>query len=600
MCKIHRQFVRSLFAFVSLALAWAVSCADDVPIRQFDDASGLTGWRFDYGGVTHTMVFEPSQDADNNLASGSMKVTFGFDAAALNPSGNNKGAITIDLPTPLDGSEYLTLEMDLKIETGSAADGAGNSGYFQMVIRNTGNYNFNSQFGANVTTNSGWRHISVVPNGARDNIRAITLELYGGAGLTGPVTLYVDNVKFTKPGPTSDIFVSRFDSASSQTGWRFDYGGVTNLIVFDASQDASNNPASGSLKTTFGFNASLAGNNVGALTYDLPSPISAVDYLLIEMDVKVAPGSAADGAGDSGSLQVVLRTTSFYDVDSQLTTSLRASNGWPQLRSSPLTGQIDDIHAITLELAGNVGLTGPVTFYIDNLKFTKTAAPTPGPTLGIERPVRGLNLIPAAGQYERQSISTVNSSGLGWFNASQPVTYAVTIRKYPDASHNGFQTHLFLVSSASGTDSAPDYNQPNVVFLDIQNRADGTAAAAFRYRVNEPAGNSFLYGAGTLGTFNSPSPVGTWSLTFTQNTNATVTAPAGATATFTLPSAAAALFADPLTVYVGAQANTAANIGQKAVLSRVTLTRGATAVIDDDFSTDQALNALWQVAAGTP
>jgi hypothetical protein len=112
-----------------------------------------------------------------------MKITFGFDAAALNPAGNNKGAVTIDLPTPLDGSDYLSMEMDLRIETGSAADGSGNSGFFQMVIRNTGGYSFNSQFGStvttNVTTNGGWRHISVPPSGAREDIRGVTLELFG-------------------------------------------------------------------------------------------------------------------------------------------------------------------------------------------------------------------------------------------------------------------------------------------------------------------------------------------------------------------------------------------------------------------------------------
>jgi hypothetical protein len=597
----HSRTIRQSPAVLFFVLiACGVGRADDVIVSQFNDASGLAGWRFDYGGVTNLITFAPTQDANNSPTSGAMRVTFGFNAAALHPSGNNKGAVTIDLSSALDGSEYLTMEMDLKIETGSAADGGGNSGYFQMVIRNTGNYSFNSQFGANVSTNSGWRHISVPPAGARNDIRAITLELYGGAGLTGPLTLYVDNVKFTKPALVTDIFVSRFDTASSRTGWRFDYGGVTNLLVFDSSQDASNNPASGSLKTIFGFDLALGGNNTGAITYDLPSPLSGPDYLSMEMDVKVAAGSAADGSGDSGVFQMVLRTGEFYDFDSQLSTNLRISDGWRHLRVAPPTGLLNDIRAITLELAGNVGLASPVTFYIDNLKFTKSAAPTPGPTLAVERPVRGLNLVPASGQYERQNIATVNSSGLGWIGVSEPVTYAVTIHRHPDASHSGFQTHLFLVAGAPGNDTAPDYSQPNVVFLDIQSRAGGTAAAAFRYKVNETNGNVFLYGAGTLGAVTNPTPAGTWTLTFTQDTNATVTAPGGDTRTFTLPTAAAALFADPLTVYVGAQANTAANMGQTVVLSRFRLARGTATVIDDGFLADANLDtATWRVVAGT-
>src|SRR6266496_5691523 len=194
-----------LFAGFSLAVSVAPGRAEDVIIDQFNDAGGLAGWRFDYGGVSSTLEFDATQDANANSTSGSMKVTFGFDAAALNPSGNNKGAVTIDFPAR-DGSTYLSMEMDLKIETGSAADGSGNSGFFQMVIRNTGNYDFNSQFGSNVSSNSGWRHIKVAPlAGAVGDIRAITLELYGGSALTGPVVFYVDNVKFTKPSSTLDI-----------------------------------------------------------------------------------------------------------------------------------------------------------------------------------------------------------------------------------------------------------------------------------------------------------------------------------------------------------------------------------------------------------
>src|SRR6266496_747143 len=200
----HRVLLVPIFLLIfNLIVPLSESRAEDVIINQFDDGSLLS--RFDYGGVTSLIEFDASQDASNNPASGSMKVTFGFDAAALNPSGNNKGAVTMDLPGR-DGSTYLSMEMDLKIETGSAADGSGNSGFFQMVIRNTGNYDFNSQFGSNVSSNSGWRHIKVAPlAGAVGDIRAITLELYGGSALTGPVVFYVDNVKFTKPSSTLDI-----------------------------------------------------------------------------------------------------------------------------------------------------------------------------------------------------------------------------------------------------------------------------------------------------------------------------------------------------------------------------------------------------------
>ena len=576
-------------------------------MSQFNDAGSLSGWRFDYGGVTNLIEFDPSQDASNNTASGSLKVSFGFDAAALNPSGNNKGAVTIDLPSPIDGSTFVTMEMDLKIDPGSAADGSGNSGFFQMVIRNTGSYNFNSQFGGSVSTNAGWRHISTPTSGARADIRAITLELYGGAGLTGPLTLHVDNIKFTKPTPRSDIFVSQFNDVGGLAGWRFDYGGVTNLIAFDPSQDASNNPASGALRATFGFNAATldpSGNNKGAITIDLPTPLDGSSYFTMEMDVKVKPGSVADGSGNSGYLQMVIRNSPFYDFYSEFGGNVSSNGGWRHITVSPLTGSVDDIHGITLELYGGAALTGPVTLYVDNLKFTAPQTVPPGPALSLERPIRGLNLAPTSGQYQRQNIATV-SSGYGWVGNPEIVTYAVEIGRYPDASHSGFQTHIFLVAGSPGTDSAPDYNQPNVIFLDIQSQADGTAFAAFRYKTNEPAGNSFLYGAGTLGGVSSPSPLGVWSLSFSNNTNVTVTAPGGAQGNFALSAAAANLFANALTVYVGVQPNSGPNVGQIAVLNSFRILTAFPGgiedqtLLEDNFLTDADLNtATWQVAAG--
>ncbi|HKQ36790.1 MAG TPA: hypothetical protein VJ063_01860 [Verrucomicrobiae bacterium] len=595
-------FATVVFALANLVFAGQNMHAEDIFISQFNDANSLNGWRFDFGGVTRTLEFDGTQDANNNAASGALKVTFGFDAATLNPSGNNKGAITIDLPSGLDGLSYVTMEMDLRIEPGSATDGGGNSGYFQMVIRNGNGYAYNSQFGDNVRTNVTWRHITANVTGGRDNIRAVTLELYGGAGLTGPVVFYVDNIKFTKPSPARDVVVSRFDDASALANWRFDYGGVTNLIQFDPSQDASNNAASGSMKVTFGFDPVLdiSGNNKGALTLDLPTPIDASSYQTLEMDVKIDPASATDASGNSGYFQLVIRYSGFYDWNPQFGGNLRISDGWRRIRVAPPVPPVNEVYAFTMELYGGAGLSGPVTFYVDNLKFTTTNVAPPQPMLSIEQPRRGLNLIPTSGQYQRQNIVAAGSPGYSWIGSTEPVTYSLTIHKHPDASHTGFQTHMFLVPAAP-TDSAPDYSQANVIFLDIQSQSGGAAYASFRYKVNEPGGNSFLYGAGTLGGVSSPSPIGTWSLTFSNDTDLMVTAPGGASANFSLPPAAAALFANPLAVWVGAQPNAGGNIGQTVVLSNVRVTRAEVVLLEDNFLTDETLDTQkWQVFAGDP
>ena len=67
----HRfWFAPLLFVALALAASIASSRADDVIIRQFNDAGGLSGWRFDYGGVTNLIEFDATQDASNP------KVTF--------------------------------------------------------------------------------------------------------------------------------------------------------------------------------------------------------------------------------------------------------------------------------------------------------------------------------------------------------------------------------------------------------------------------------------------------------------------------------------------------------------------------------------------
>jgi hypothetical protein len=105
--------------------------------------------------------------------------------------------------------------------------------------------------------------------------------------------------------------------------------------------------------------------------------------------------------------------------------------------------------------------------------------------------------------------------------------------------------------------------------------------------------------AGTLAGIGSPSALGTWSLTFSNNTSVALASPSGTSTNFNLPADSAALFADPMYVYVGVQPNSLNNIGQSAMLSRIQIT-GVGAPLDDKF-TGPTLDAdTWQVAAEDP
>jgi hypothetical protein len=592
-------------AGIVFALGAVPAQAADVIVSKFNDETSATGWRFDYGGVAHTIEFDATQDAQSSGSSGSLKTTLTFDPS-LDASGNNKGAITIDLPSALAGANFVTMELDVRIAPGSAADSSGNSGYFQAVIRNTGGYNFNSQFGGNVSTNDGWRHITVTPLvGAHEDIRALTFEVYGGAALSGPVVLEIDNVKFTAPGAgDNEIIVNKFNDESEVGLWRFDYGsgGIENALAF-STDDADGDPASGSLRLDAGYGP---GAVQAAFTTSLPAALDGSAFLGMELDVKIDPASALDQFGNAVYFQLAIRNGAGFSYNKVFEGNIgiaSTNNGWQHIAIGKLPGSVDDIRGITLDLYDNnyTNFNGSTTLYIDNIKFLQgdTNAPPPPPALSIEKATSGLNLIPL-GVYNRENIAAVDNTSFGWVGAGEPITYSINIAKYPDSAHPGFQTHLILDASGGlGPDTYADYSRPNVYMLDIQNQADGTVFASFRYKTNEPAGNTFLYGAGSLGGVSSPTGVGTWSVTLANETNITVTAPNGATFTTNLPPETVALFAGTVNVMLGAQANNNGGIGQTVVIKEFKIQRGGTVLLDDKFSTDLAgLDpAVWQTAA---
>jgi hypothetical protein len=134
-----------------------------------------------------------------------MRIVLNFNTAL---GGENKAAYTRDAFFPgADGSQFSGLQMDLRIDPSSAVDAFGNNGFFSLAIRNTDNYNYVQQFGDNVRSADGWRHINASPLTAPyDAIRAITWQLYGGPSqnLNGDLILWVDNVEFTPvPEPST-------------------------------------------------------------------------------------------------------------------------------------------------------------------------------------------------------------------------------------------------------------------------------------------------------------------------------------------------------------------------------------------------------------
>jgi hypothetical protein len=398
---------------------------------------------------------------------------------------------------------------------------------------------------------------------------------------------------------------------------------MTNDASMDADGDTNN---SGSLYVYSPFNTT-ADQNVFYFTFSdatfnqsIQVPILLVTN--ISFKIHVDPSSKTDANGNFGTIKVGLINTSYgsgansayFDA---LTIPGAATNGWVKIANTNSANEQAFVNATGVTNAFGVDFdynsyggypTNPVAFWIDDVVLLTSAAappPPPPPTMTINPPfMPGLNLFTSQGPtlYQRESLETI-AGAYSWVNAGHPVSYSFNVSSYPIPAGDAFQTHIFLIPNP-GTETAPDYTEPNLIFFDMESTANG-ASWSFRYKTNEPNGNGFVYGVGTLATINSATGVGTWTATFNNNTNITMLAPDGTSTNFSIPDttgATTALFdaaqGNGCTLYFGAQAGNAGACNDHISVSNFKTT-GLAANINDDFVADNGVldQSTWQTNA---
>ena len=170
------------------------------------------------------------------------------------------------------------------------------------------------------------------------------------------------------------------------------------------------------------------------------------------------------------------------------------------------------------------------------------------------------------------------------------MVYSLTIAEMP--ANPAFQMHVFLSPDSGGANS-PDWNDANVVFLDIRQNADASGFATFRYKTNTPGNNDMYYFQngfpydGRIATLATPAAIGTWSLTFQNNTNITPSGPGNASTNFSMLPDHAELFrpTTSMTASFGIQPNQTNLLNSSAIFSEFKITSGATTVLNDTFQT---------------
>jgi len=249
-----------------------------------------------------------------------------------------------------------------------------------------------------------------------------------------------------------------------------------------------------------------------------------------------------------------------------------------------------------------------VEFWMDNIMLVARKAATPPPVLSLA-PISHSGLVFDSGVSETavrgsiDSLSDVHWAGMA--SAGAPVSYSMTIGSVPDpAVYPNIEAHIFLAPNAGVGN--PDWNLPEMGYLQILSHPDGTATARMMWKTNEPNGNIMLfntveangYAAGTLGYLNATTMIGTWSISFTSDTDFILRGPEGVSTNLSLPSSWVESFnalGGVAYTYFGASPGA----GQSVVLHEVAISGGSNQyALTNDFSS-ATLDASFWGALGT-
>jgi hypothetical protein len=355
-------------------------------------------------------------------------------------------------------------------------------------------------------------------------------------------------------------------------------------------------------------------------------------YTYFECDVKVdAANSTPFSGGDYGSLVIAFRDGPGYGgpyACSPGSITLDSSyTSWKHLKLAlPTTGgsgnPLTNSPAYNIEVKGNY--MGPVRLYFDNITLSKPVTHPkiyglkPGTPGGVKISVDADG---TANQNDQEGISSPSADNdqTNFFWATQtPATYSFTLTNFPaPAVAPGFDAHIYIVNgdsiTANGnvgswgynqTYSGVPYNALDYAGLRIQNTTNNNGLVAiFEWKTNLPSANAPTNNRTTFGLALYASANGMWTLTFNDDTTATLVGPNGTVGTITLPAGLNGNFT-PVTsmvqfgVYKNDQYLTGVNNNQSATFTHVHVDNNIKGTIYDDNFTGPGLTAnyAWQVA----
>lgn len=588
---------------IGLALAGLPSLclASNPPITNSFDTS-IDGWVINYatptGGASAT--WNPTAGVDGT---GCLQIT-------LTNGGSKVGPLWQTMPASYSTGDYWTYEFDMMIDPASGLDGSGGYGNFQTVMRDA-SWSWDSHwFGALDSTYTTWKHVSVViPPLPVKTETMLGFEVGAATGTyNADVIVYIDNVVISPlQNPlvahpfTNDVEISS-PGFSATSGATAPTTPPTVTASIDTSKDAGGGftPA-GSLKFDVAFDPTSANWQEGRLQWNTTA-YDPARYSSFEFDLYVN----STNAGGVVNFFIMAGDWSCNNVGSvKLDPSYTGK--WTHC-SVPLgTYTKAGTQGYILQCGG--GNMAPTTYYFDNLEFVKSTQAPKITKLSNGTP-RGVQIVmdDDNNQWQRDGITTPADGGqVFWYSdvLTAPVTYAFTLNDFPEATiHGGFSAHLFFVngdtdtSTGDPTTGSVDWNAADLIDLHVTANANGGYDYSLNWKTNHPAANTDHQ----VASLHSPTALGTWSLTFTSATEATMSGPGGISTNVSLPADVVNSNFSPGAGYLhfgmfkNDGANDGHNNGVSGTFARLQMS-GPGYVFDETFNgTNLTANYNWRVS----
>jgi hypothetical protein len=596
-----KKWLPAVLAGLAMAGTPTLCLAAASPITNNFDA-GIEGWVINYVTPTGEAAATWNKTAGVD-GSGCLQIT-------LTNGGSKVGPLWQTMPASYSTADYTTYEFDMMLDPVSGTDGQGAYGNFQTVMRDA-SWGWDGHWiGAMDSSYTSWKHVSVtIPPLPVKTETMLGFEVAAASGAyNADVIIYVDNLVI-KPmqNPwvvhpfTSDSEISTtlgFSSTSAATAPTVAPAIATSI---DTSKDAGGgfSPA-GSLKLAVTYDPTSSDWQEGRVQWNTSYDPSR--YSSFEFDVFVD----STNAGGIINCFVLAGDWSWNNIG---TINVNSTYVGKWTHCSVGLGGYTKAGGQGFILQCGGGSLAPTTYYFDNVQFVKSSsAPEivtvlPGTPRGVQVAMDDNNA-----QWQREGITTPSDAGdVFWAYDSQttPVTYSFTLSDFPEAkSHGGFSAHLFFVNGDTDTNTGDpttgsvDWNAGDLIDLNVTANAGGGYDYALNWKTNKPSANTD-HRAGSL---HSETALGTWSLTFTSPTSATMAGPGGVSTNLTLPAEIVTGNFNPGVGYLhfGMFKNDAANDGHNngatGTFSRLQKT-GGSYTFDEAFNgTNLLANYNWRVS----